>query len=132
MEHRCRQNSFWSKLILRFRVLIRRWASACVTARVGPTILDRLDRCARREGRPLILSPEEYFVLDYLVCELARTVPRAERHNKAWHIDDYGGFNVADAHVKKLRKKLQNRAKLIETVRGAAYRITRGGSHLSN
>ena len=119
-------------LLARVRVLIRRGASACVTARVGPLMLDRLDRCAKLDGRAVILSPREYSVLDYLVHEVGRAVPRAELLNKAWHIEDNGGSNVVDAHVKKLRKKLHKHAKLIETVRGVGYRIKGGGSSLSN
>jgi len=119
-------------LLARVRVLIRRGASACVTARVGPLMLDRLDRCAKLDGRAVILSPREYSVLDYLVHELGRAVPRAELLNKAWHIEDNGGSNVVDVHVKKLRKKLRKHAKLIETVRGVGYRIIGDDPNLSN
>jgi len=115
-------------LLARVRVLIRRGVSACVTARVG---LLMLDRCAKLEGRPVILSPKEYSVLDYLVRELGRAVPRAELLTEAWHIEDNAGSNVVDVHVKKLRKKLHKHAKLIETVRGVGHR-TNGGSNLSN
>ena len=119
-------------LLARIGALIRRGGSSCVTARVGPLMLDRLDRCAKLEGRPVTLSPREYSVLDYLVRESGRTVPRAELLNKAWHIADNAGSNVVDVHVKKLRKKLRKHATLIETVRGVGYRINSGGSNLVN
>lgn len=119
-------------LMARVHALIRRGASTRVTARVGPLLLDRLDRCARLEGRPVILSPREYSVLDYLVRELGRTVPRAELLNNAWNTARNAESNVVDVQVKKLRKKLRKHAKLIETVRGVGYRIGGGNSILPN
>ena len=91
-----------------------------------------MDRCAKLEGRPVLLSPREYSVLDYLVRESGRTVPRAELLSKAWNTARNTESNVVDVHVKKLRKKLRKHAKLIETVRGVGYRIDSGNSILPN
>jgi len=71
-------------------------------------------------------------MLDYLVRESGRTVPRAELLSKAWNTARNTESNVVDVHVKKLRKKLRKHAKLIETVRGVGYRIDSGNSILPN
>ncbi len=116
----------------RIRTLIRRGASNYTFARIGPLILDRLDRCAKLDGRAVILSPKEYSALDYLVRESGRAVPRAELLRGAWHVAPTAGSNVVDVHVKKLRKKLRRHAKLIETVHGIGYRINCSNSASSN
>ena len=118
-------------LLARIRALIRRGTSSYAFARIGPLLLDRLDHCAKLEGRTVILSPREYSVLEYLVRESGRAVPRAELLSKAWRTSN-AGSNVVDVQVKKLRKKLQKHARLIETVQGVGYRISCDDSTSTN
>jgi len=50
-------------------------------------------------------------------------VPRSSLLSNVWEQSYDGGSNVVDVVVRGLRKKLGNRASLIETVHGIGYRV---------
>jgi two-component system OmpR family response regulator len=111
------------ELLARVRALGRRGAGTDGVVRVGPLVLDRLERHAMLDGQAVELTPREFALLTYLARESGRVVPRTELLRKVWETTYDPGSNVVDAHIKKLREKLGDHASLIETVRGVGYRI---------
>ena len=111
------------ELLARVRALGRRGAGTDGVVRVGPLVLDRLERHATLSGQVVELTPREFALLTYLARESGRVVPRSELLRKVWETTYDPGSNVVDAHIKKLREKLGDHASLIETVRGVGYRI---------
>ncbi len=111
------------ELLARVRALGRRGSGAEGVVRVGPLVLDRLERHATLNGQIVELTPREFALLTYLARESGRVVPRSELLRKVWETTYDPGSNVVDAHIKKLREKLGDHSTLIETVRGVGYRI---------
>jgi len=111
------------ELLARARALGRRGSGTDGVVRVGPLVLDRLERHATLNGQLVELTPREFALLTYLARECGRVVPRSELLRKVWETTYDPGSNVVDAHIKKLREKLGEHATLIETVRGVGYRI---------
>lgn len=111
------------ELLARVRALGRRGSGTDGVVRVGPLVLDRLERHATLNGQVVELTPREFALLTYLARECGRVVPRSELLRKVWETTYDPGSNVVDAHIKKLREKLGGHAGLIETVRGVGYRI---------
>jgi len=111
------------ELLARVRALGRRGSGTDGVVRVGPLVLDRLERHATLNGQPVDLTPREFALLTYLARECGRVVPRSELLRKVWETTYDPGSNVVDAHIKKVREKLGEHATLIETVRGVGYRI---------
>ena len=106
------------ELLARSRALGRRGVTTEAVVKVGPLVLDRLERHATIDGQPIDLTPREFALIAYLARESGRVVLR-----KVWETTYDPGSNVVDAHIKKLREKLCEHSTLIETVRGVGYRI---------
>jgi two-component system, OmpR family, response regulator len=111
------------ELLARVRALGRRGSGTEGVVRVGPLVLDRLERHATLNGQLVELTPREFALLTYLARESGRVVPRSELLRKVWETTYDPGSNVVDAHIKKLREKLGDHSTLIETVRGVGYRM---------
>jgi two-component system OmpR family response regulator len=111
------------ELLARVRALGRRGSTGEAVLKVGPLVLDRLERHATLNGQPIDLTPREFTLIAYLARESGRVVPRSELLRKVWETTYDPGSNVVDAHIKKLREKLNEHSTLIETVRGVGYRI---------
>lgn len=61
----------------------------------------------------------------YLYQREDRAVTRTSLLEEVWGYDYEGDSNVVDVVIRSLRKKLGERASLIETVRGVGYRFRR-------
>jgi DNA-binding response OmpR family regulator len=70
------------------------------------------------------LTPLEYSVIEYLYQHEGEAVARAELIENVWGYS-YAGSNVVETVVRSLRKKLGDRATVIETLRGVGYRFRR-------
>ena len=95
----------------------------------GPLTLDRLKREVRRNGQPITLQPREYQLLEELMRGEDRVVTRTMLLERVWgyHFDPQ--TNIVETHISRLRAKLNEGGKddLIETVRGAGYRMCGNG-----
>ena len=69
------------------------------------------------------LTPLEFGVMQYLTERAGKAVSRADLLADVWGYDYEGGSNVVDVVVRSLRKKLGERATMIEAARGTGYRL---------
>ena len=102
------------------------WLARLVATELGLGEDVPLDESAREltvGGRLVALTPLEFGVLRHLDAAAGRTVSRPELLSEVWGYEFAGGSNVVDAAVRSLRHKLGDSAVVVETVRGAGYRV---------
>jgi two-component system OmpR family response regulator len=106
---------------------ITRRASAGPSAhlQVGSLVLDMARHDARLDGRRVTLTNREFQVLAYLMQNPGRVLTRIMIEAQVWGSSFPGLSNTVDVHIKRLRQKLDRPGKpsLIETIRGAGYRL---------
>jgi hypothetical protein len=102
------------------------WLARLVAAELGVEEDGLLD-CAARElvldGRRAGLTRLEFGVMEYLQGRVGEAVPRSSLLANVWEQSYDGGGNVVDVVIRGLRKKLGDKASLIETVHGVGYRL---------
>jgi DNA-binding response OmpR family regulator len=74
-------------------------------------------------GRRLTLTPREFDLLAFLARHPGRVHSREELLRKVWGYDYVGETRTVDVHVRRLRAKLGEKNRLIETVMGAGYKL---------
>jgi DNA-binding response OmpR family regulator len=113
-------------LVARVRALLRRRGrGAAPELRVGDLVVDRSARRVVRAGREVALTAKEFAVLEHLASRAGEVVSKAEILEHGWDFAYDGDPNIVEVYVSALRRKLG--AGLIETVRGAGYRLGTGG-----
>jgi len=114
------------ELRARVRTLIRRGAGNSRVAEqsvVGNLTLNRLTRRVTSGGEDVNLTSMELKLLEHLMLRAGETVTRSELHDKVWDMHFDPSSNVIDAHVARLRKKLQKAgaSAAITTRRGMGF-----------
>lgn len=123
----------FSELLARVEVLARRRGPGAggeeTVYRVGDLELDRLSRRVTRAGREIELQPREFRLLEYLMKNAGQVVTRTMLLEHVWDYHFDPQTNVIDVHVSRLRAKIDKGfdTALIQTVRGAGYRIRGSG-----
>jgi DNA-binding response OmpR family regulator len=116
----------FQELLARMRALLRRGSETKVTRlQVGDLVLDTLTRQATRGERTVELSAREYALLEFLMRHPGHVLSRTQIVDHVWSYDFYTASNVVDVYIGYLRRKIDDgcEAKLIQTVRGAGYKI---------
>ena len=75
-------------------------------------------------GEPLKLGPTEFKLLQYFLGHAERVHSRGQLLDKVWGDHVYIEERTVDVHVKRLREALGAAGTMVETVRGAGYRLT--------
>ena len=117
----------FSELLSRVRAVIRRGRPVRPsTLTCGPLVLDPASRTTTVGGTDVSLSPREFAVLEMLLHRDGAVVTRTELLDHVWDSSYDGVSNVVDVYVRNLRDKIDRRfgVELIQTVRGAGYRVT--------
>ena len=120
----------FSELVARIRALSRREPAATgPTLRVGDLELDTTTRAVRRGTAAIELTAKEYALLEYLMRNPGRVLTRTMITERVWNYDAFNVANVIDVYIGHLRRKIDDGhdEKLIQTVRGAGYKIAAGG-----
>jgi len=119
----------FAELSARVRALLRRAHAPTnnEVLRVEDLELNRLERRVARAGKPIEMTPKEIALLEYLMQNEGRCVTRAMILENVWRMHSDTVTNVVDVYVNYLRKKVDEgfEPKLIQTVRGAGYRMGR-------
>jgi DNA-binding response OmpR family regulator len=110
------------ELVARVRALLRRVAGIGKTS-VGTLTIDTRHRRAVLGAAPLDLTTREYALLSYLARRADQIVTRSELLSHVWSTRFDPGSNLVEVHMSRLRDKLGRSAWMIETVRGAGYRL---------
>jgi DNA-binding response OmpR family regulator len=78
-----------------------------------------------RADIPLDLTAKEYSLLEYLMRNPNRLITREMVIAHLWDYDQSIASNVVDVYIRRLRRKVDDPfdVKLIETIRGAGYRL---------
>jgi two-component system OmpR family response regulator len=118
----------FSELLARLEALLRRGKSEPEQTRlqVGDLELDLVSRKVTRGGKPIELQPREFKVLEYLMRHARHVVTRTMLLENVWDYNFDPQTNVIDVHISRLRQKIDRgfERPLLQTVRGAGYRLT--------
>lgn len=114
----------FKELLARVHALLRR------PKQTFPDILNHKDininttsREVTLKGKPISLTLKEFMVLEYLIRNVGKVVTRDELYSHAWDFADSSFSNTVDVHIKNLRKKIHDDAKIIKTIRGVGYKM---------
>ena len=118
----------FAELAARINALARRPAltSESTVLRVGDLELDLLRRTCRCGDRQIDLQPREFRLLEYLMRHPGQVVTRTMLLEHVWDFHFDPRTTVVETHISRLRAKLglgENEQAIIETVRGAGYRL---------
>jgi two-component system, OmpR family, phosphate regulon response regulator PhoB len=120
------------ELLARIRAVLRRKAPEALDAAVEVAGL-RLDPATRRvtrrvdaDMREVKIGPTEFRLLHFFMTHPERVHSRAQLLDRVWGDHVFIEERTVDVHVKRLREALSpvQCSALIETVRGAGYRLT--------
>lgn len=75
------------------------------------------------EDNEIEIAPKEYELLLYLMENQGRVLSREKILDSIWGYDYFGDDRVVDTHIKKIRKKLGDKAKHIHTIVRAGYKF---------
>lgn len=117
------------ELLARIRAVLRRRApeqSAGVVT-IGDLTLDADTYRVSWQQQALKVGPTEFKLLQYLMRHPERVHSRGQLLDKVWGDHVFIEERTVDVHVKRLRESLGDASGLIETVRGAGYRLKATG-----
>ncbi len=124
-----------NELLARIRAVLRRKAPEALDSavEVGGLVLDPGTRRVSREGVEVRLGPTEFRLLHFFMTHPERVHSRSQLLDRVWGDHVFIEERTVDVHVKRLREALEkvSCARMIETVRGAGYRLTQQSSALS-
>ena len=124
-----------NELLARIRAVLRRKAPEALDAvvEVGTLSMDPSTRRVSREGAEIKLGPTEFRLLHFFMTHPERVHSRSQLLDRVWGDHVFIEERTVDVHVKRLREALDKVqcARMIETVRGAGYRLTQQVSALS-
>ncbi|MFY9514173.1 MAG: phosphate regulon transcriptional regulator PhoB [Rubrivivax sp.] len=127
------------ELLARMRAVLRRKAPEALDSAVEVAGL-KLDPATRRvtrrfgdESREVKVGPTEFRLLHFLMTHPERVHSRAQLLDRVWGDHVFIEERTVDVHVKRLREALApvQCSGLIETVRGAGYRLTQQHSSVA-
>ncbi|MGF1650702.1 MAG: response regulator transcription factor [Hyphomicrobiaceae bacterium] len=117
----------FAELLARIEALSRRHTPEEQRTRyeVGDLVLDRLSHRVMRAGKPIILQPREYRLLEFLMKHAGQVVTRTMLLEGVWDYHFDPQTNVIDVHISRLRAKIDKEfpTQLLHTVRGSGYVI---------
>jgi two-component system phosphate regulon response regulator PhoB len=114
------------EMLARIRAVLRRRAPEQVndSVSIGELVLDAATHRVTWQGQPLKVGPTEYKLLHYLMKHPERVHSRGQLLDKVWGDHVFIEERTVDVHVKRLREALGVAGAMVETVRGAGYRLT--------
>ncbi|ELR99079.1 response regulator transcription factor [Gloeocapsa sp. PCC 73106] len=90
---------------------------------IGSLQLDLKTRKVIVDHQEIDLPSKEFMLLEVLMRHSGQVMTREQLLDRVWGYDYEPGSNIVDVYIGYLRKKLGNN--LIETIRGAGYRLTK-------
>ena len=114
------------EMLARIRSLMRRRAPETIkdSVQVGELTLDAGTYRVSFRTQELKIGPTEFKLLHYLMKHAERVHSRSTLLDKVWGDHVFIEERTVDVHVKRLRESLGEASCMVETVRGAGYRLT--------
>jgi len=117
-------------LLARIATVLRRREAPIVheipSQRIGPLAIDMNKHEITLNDTPVKLTLTEFKLLSALVNARGRVLSRDQLMDKAMGTDVFVTDRAIDVHITAIRKKLDEHAWLIHTVRGVGYRLREG------
>ena len=117
----------FAELVARLRALIRREPAVMGgVLQVSDLGFDTTTLEVSRRGVSIDLTAKECRLLEYLMRHPNQVLTRTMIAEHVWNYEFDNATNVIDVHIRNLRRKIDDAypTKLIQTVRGAGYRIS--------
>jgi len=117
------------ELLARIKAVLRRAQSGTRVPEVyrsGDLEINFRKYSAWKKGKSLALSPREYEILKYFIERGGEIISREDLLNQVWGYDSYPNTRTVDAHIAKLRQKIENNPEnpeLIITIHGIGYKF---------
>jgi len=95
----------------------------------GDVEIDFTSMEAKRSGKPINMTAQEFKLLKFLSRSADRVVTREELLNEVWGYQNYPSTRTVDNHVLRLRQKLEPdpaRPRYFVTVHSAGYKFVPG------
>jgi two-component system, OmpR family, phosphate regulon response regulator PhoB len=114
------------EMLARIRAVLRRRAPENVSdsVAIGDLALDAATHRVTWQGEAVKLGPTEFKLLHYLMKHAERVHSRSQLLDKVWGDHVFIEERTVDVHIKRLRESLGDAGAMVETVRGAGYRLT--------
>ena len=109
------------ELIARINIVLRR-SQRDEIMQVGAVQVDLKKRLILSEGQEIILTPQEFSLLEVLIINKNIALSRDKLLELAWGYDYIGDTKTVDVHIQKLRKKLGLENE-IRTITKLGYRL---------
>lgn len=93
---------------------------------IGDLSVDEDRLRVTRSGEPVVLTPKEFELLDYLIHRQGRVLDRETLLNGVWGFNYAGDTRMVDMHISHLREKIETDPKhprYLKTVRGFGYQF---------
>ena len=116
----------FDELSARIRALLRREiANGSPILQAGELTLNTATREARRGDRNIELTSKEYAMLEYFMRNPDVVITRRMLEEHVWDLSLESESNLIEVYIRRLRQKIDgvNNDSLIETIRGAGYRL---------
>ena len=114
------------ELILRVRNLLKRQSApqeAAQQIRFAGLVIDRSRHSVTYQDKPLDLTLTEFKLVTVLAERKGRVQSREQLLKDVWGYNSLIDTRTVDTHMRRLRDKLGDAAKLLDTVRGVGYRF---------
>ncbi len=114
------------ELILRVKNLLKRHAAPAEPAqqiRFAGLVIDRSRHSVTYKDKPLDLTVTEFKLVTVLAERRGRVQSREQLLKDVWGYNTFIDTRTVDTHMRRLRDKLGEAAKLLDTVRGVGYRF---------
>jgi len=120
-------------LLARVRSVLRRRGTVDLDGKIscGPIYLVSSLRDAYADEQPLKLSPKEYELLEFFLCNKEQILSRDQIFERIWGFDSESASTAVDVYVHLLRKKLAPYGGdlYLKTIRGVGY-LFKGDSNV--
>lgn len=122
----------FKELAARIRSLLRRTRTSGKEPsrmRFGDLMVAMEEGTVTRAGEPIKLTRTEFLLLCELIDNPRRILSRDQLLASVWGYDYYGDGRIVDAHIARLRKKIEpdpSAPSYVTTVRGLGYKFVPG------
>ncbi len=113
------------EVIARVRAVLRRSEKETPPKYQDPRItVDFEDIRLTCDGTDIKLTRKEFALLEHLIKNSGRVATRQQLLDNVWGYSYFGDTRTLDVHIRRLRQKMDECGKCIETVVGVGYRFS--------